>query len=124
MNKVPKSAYVIGFALACGASYVIGVNVGGTGFALALESTQGELAFNHMNNYQDIFECLESGGIEGAKERARVAAIIQKDLLGEILRMNDIESLNEYIELRSEEPLAALKDYKAELRNPIELTRC
>jgi len=77
-----------------------------------------------MNDYEEIHTCMETGAIEGAEERARIAAIAQRAILSELHRTYDVESLNEYIRIRSDESLDSFREYKSELRNPILLPEC
>lgn len=114
MKKVSVAAFLTVIVLGFLAAYRYGMSVAQQGVDGALSEVQLILAFNHMQQYQDIHHCLELGKSQEAQERLAHAVVTQKELVAELLLSTDSPRALDYIAKRAEEPLEALRNYKSQ----------
>ena len=88
MNKKLSPLFVIVLALSCLLSFLLGGYLSSKSVGENLNSTQAMLAFNHLDNYEEIVTCLDKGFTEEAKGKLEHRAISQRELLSDLLREN------------------------------------
>lgn len=96
-------------------SYVVGLQVDRAGFAIALNQSQGELAFNHLKNYESLKEDLEMNCNKTATNKLDGFIQMQKVTLVEIINTFRAGHVRDYISIRDEALLEELSAFEVNL---------
>lgn len=94
-------------------AYRFGIKITSEAYSNALNETQAMLAFNHMQRYEELLECLKNKKTSEASEKLQMSIISEKELISEFLSENNSEKINEYITIRYKKPIEILKNYKS-----------
>lgn len=114
MRKKVIAGLSIVFVVSCLASYRFGIIVAQQAYGNGVQETQAMLSFNHLMRYQELANCMERGKFEETTEKLRHSVISERELLADLLKSVSSSQLDKYIEIRSDESLAALRDYKSD----------
>ena len=94
-------------------SYKLGMNSEYDSRQASLDAVQSMLAFNHLLQYEELYDCLSTGNTEQVLRKLEMAIISEKELISNFLKWNNNPMVNDYITIRYPQGIESLKNFKS-----------
>ena len=113
MPKKTIVALLFIFIVGCLTSYRFGVGLAQDSYGNGILEAQAMLAFNHLKRYEELAKCMKNGKFSEVSEKLEHSAVTERELLAKLLKSVHSTRLSNYIELRSNQSVEELKNYKS-----------
>jgi len=113
MSKISIAIFTTLFLVGSLSSYRLGVYLSQKAIQDELTATQAMLAFNHLQRYDELAECVRNTRYAAALSKLEHSVISERELLADLLNSTKNEWLYEYISKRSKESIESFRSYKS-----------
>lgn len=117
MSKKAIATLLFIFIAGCLASYRFGIKLAQESNRNGILEAQAILSLNQLNRYEELAKCMKNGKFSEAAEKLQHSAISERELLADLLNSVSSTRLSNYIEVRSNQSVEELKNYKSSRNN-------
>lgn len=114
MKKSNYIIFTIIVLLASASAYRFGIKVTKDAFTDEYAAVQAMLAFNHLQRYEELSDCLANGMPDETAQKLQMSIINEKELVAKFLRSHNSTRINKYISIRYPQGIESLRSYKSD----------